>query len=369
LLNQEPWLVVGIMAPGFRSLGTAVYPIYTPHVVADSPDGLNVTARLKPGVSLAAAQLELNLVASRLARENPDWSNLKLLGRPLLEQVTGPQRPLLLLLLGAVSLVLLVACVNVVNLLLARSAARQQEIDIRVALGAQYGHIVRFVLAEAIIISCVASLAAVAIAYGGLQVLKPLTSTLPRAGELRVDVRVLLCALVLGVVAALLFGILPALQSVRPARIAGMGSRATSSKSQAVLVAGEVALAFVLLMGAGLLIRTFIAIRATDLGYDPYKVLTNFIALAPAADGGRAVGANLYSRIRERVAALPGVSAVATASSLPMFGVSISLDVRPEGQPERRHEHEASVSVISDGYFSVMGHSEEQREAVYVRRS
>jgi hypothetical protein len=103
-----------------------------------------VTARLKPGVSLEAAQAELNAIASQLARENADWKTLKLLGTPVLEQVTGPQRPLLLLLLGAVSCVLLIACVNVANLLLARSTARQHEIDIRMALGAGRGHIVRF---------------------------------------------------------------------------------------------------------------------------------------------------------------------------------------------------------------------------------
>lgn len=352
-LDKEPWIVIGIMPPGFRPIGTAASPVYTPYVVADNPHGLNVTARLKPGVSLQAAQSELNVIASRLSRENPDWKTLKLLGTPVLEQVTGPQRPLLLLLLGAVSFVLLIACVNGANLLLARSMARQHEIDIRMALGASRGHIVRFVLAEALTVSGAASLAAVAIAYGGLRVLKPLTTTLPRADEFSVDVRVLLCALLLGVVAALLFGVLPALRSAQPNRVAGMRSRA-ASRAQGTLVAGEVALAFVLLMGAGLLIRTLAAIRATDLGYNPHHVLTNFLALPPSPDGGRASGAALYARIRERVSALPGVRAVATASSLPMFGVSISMDVHPEGQPERRHEHVASMDVIGDDYFRVM---------------
>ena len=129
----------------------------------------------------------------------------------------------------------------------------------------------------------------------------------------------------------------------------------TTSRSQGTLVAGEVALAFVLLVGAGLLIRTFVAIRTTDLGYNPHNVLTNFLALPPSPDGSRTAGAGLYARIRERVSALPGVRAVATASSLPMFGVSISMDVHPEGQPERRHEHVASMDVISDDYFRVMG--------------
>jgi predicted permease len=353
MLDQEPWLVVGVMPADFRPITPGPATIYTPYVVADNPHGLLVIGRLKPGVSLKAAQAELDAAALQLSRENPEWRDLKLSGIHVLKQVTGQQRPLLLLLFGAVSLVLLIACVNVANLLLARSAARQHEIDIRMALGATRAHIVRFVLAEAILISTIASVAAVAIAYGGLRLLRPLTTTLPRADELSVDGRVLACALLLGGLAALLFGVLPALRSAQPERVAGMRSRATR-RSQGILVGSEVALAFVLLMGAGLLIRTFAAIRSTHLGYNPHNVLTNFLALRPSPDGSRDAGAAVYARVRERVSALPEVRAVATASSLPMFGVSISMDVHPEGQPERRREHVASMDVISDDYFRVM---------------
>ncbi len=340
-LNQEPWVVVGVMPPGFRPIGTTASAIYTPYVVADNPDGLLVTGRLKHGVSLATAQIELNVAAAQISHENPDGSTLHLSGIPVLEQVTGPQRPLLLMLLGAVSFVLLIACVNVANLMLARSAARQHEIGIRIALGASRGRIIRFVLAEALTISCAASLAAVAIAAGSLRFLKPLTSTLPRADELSVDWRVLLCSLALGIATALVFSILPS------------HSRATLG-AQRGLIASEVALAFVLLMGAGLLIRTFIAMRTTDLGYNPHNVLTNFLALPVSPDGSRTAGAGVYARIRDRVSNLPGVLAVATASRLPMFGVSISMDVHPEGQPERRQEHIAAMDVISEDYFRVM---------------
>ncbi len=221
VLDQEPWVVVGVMPPSFRPIGTTASTIYTPYVVADNPHGLLVTGRLKPGVSLEAAQAELNVAAAQLSSEKPEWRTLRLTGVPVLEQVTGPQRPLLLLLLAAVSLVLLIACVNVANLLLARSTARQHEIDIRMALGASRGRIVRFVLAEALTISVAASLAAVAIAYGGLRLLKPLTTTLPRADELSIDSRVLFCTLLLGVLAALLFGVLPAFRSVQAAQWRG----------------------------------------------------------------------------------------------------------------------------------------------------
>src|SRR5205823_3397046 len=135
VLDKEPRVVVGVMPPSFRPIGTTASTIYTPYVVADNPHGLVVTGRLQPGVSLEAAQTELNVVAFQLSRENADWRTLKLSGTPVLEQLTGPQRPLLLMLLGAVSFVLLIACVNVANLLLARSTARQPEINIRMALG------------------------------------------------------------------------------------------------------------------------------------------------------------------------------------------------------------------------------------------
>jgi putative ABC transport system permease protein len=354
ILDKEPWLVVGVMPPGFKPAGVDAGPIYTPYVVADNPHGLNVTGRLKAGVSLEAAQAELNVIAIRLARENPDWAALRLRASPVLEQVTGPQRPLLLLLLGAVSFVLLIACVNVANLLLARSAARQHEIDIRLALGATRRHIIRFALAESFIISGCAIVAAVALVYGGLRALQPLTARLPRADELSVDFRVLLFALLLGMVAVLLFGVLPAVRSARPVRVAGMCSRVTT-RSQSLLVSGEVALAFVLLVGAGLLIRTFVAIRTHDLGYNRRNVLTNFLALPPSSDGERTAGAALYARIRERIARLPGVRGVATASSIPMFGVQLSMSVQPEGEPERQREHAAALDAISDDYFRVMG--------------
>jgi putative ABC transport system permease protein len=302
-------------------------------------------------VPLEAAQAELNVVAAQLSRENPDWKTLKLRAIPLLEQMTGQQRPLLLLLLGAVSFVMLIACVNVANLLVARSTARRHEIEIRLALGATRSRIVRFAMAEALNICGAASVAAVAVAYGGLR-LKPLAARLRRADELTVDARVLVCALVLGIVASLLFGVLPAIRSSQPRRAAGM--RATVS-SQRLLVAGEVALAFVLLVGAGLLIRTFAAIRSHDLGYDPHHVLTNFLALPPAPDGSRTAGVALYARIQERLATLPGVRGVATASTIPMFGVQMSMPVQPEGAPDRSGAPVASTAVISDDYFRVMG--------------
>ena len=347
-LDGEPWLVIGVMPAGFAPAGSVASPLYTPYVVEDNPHGLNITARLKPGVSLAAAQSELNSAVAQLVAENADWRRLRLAAVPVLEQVTGPQRPLLLLLLGAVAFVLLIACVNVANLLQARGAARRQEVAIRAALGATRAHIVRFVLAEAFAIAGTASVAAVALTWWGLRALAPLTARLPRAGELSIDGRVLVGALLAGTACALLFGALPAWGATRPV------DTRSSPKSQGVLVAAEIALAFVLLTGAGLLLRTFAAIRAVDLGYSPHRVLTHFVALPPSPDGSRTAGEVLYSRFRDRLRALPGVREVATASALPMFGVQIHMDVQPDGQPARQHEHQAALTVVSQEYFHLM---------------
>jgi putative ABC transport system permease protein len=350
ILDNEPWTVIGIMPPGFKPSGFEVAPIYTPYVISDHPHGLNVIGRLKPGVSIETAQAELDLATARLSKEHPA---LRLKAAPLLEQVTGAQRPLLLLLLGAVSLVLLIACVNVANLMLARSAARQNEIAIRLALGATRWRILRFVLAEALVVSAAASACALIIAHASLKALRPLTATLPRAEELSIDWRVLATTMALGLATALVFGILPAVRSSRLKGAAGLGSRTTSTP-QRLLIVSEVALAFILLAGAGLLIQTFAAIRSHDLGYDPRHVLTNFLALPESPDGTRTAGAALYARIRERVVALPGVRNVATASCLPMFGVTISMDVHPDGEPVRKQERTAALAVISDDYFRVM---------------
>ncbi len=343
ILDNEPWLIVGVMPADFKPAGVDAGSIYTPYVVADHPHGLTVTGRLKSGVTRQAAQAELDVATAALAHDHPE---LKLRAMPLLEQVTGEQRPLLLLLLGAASFVLLIACVNVANLMRARAAGRSQEIGIRIALGATRWHILRFVLAEVLIVSMAASTIALGVTSVGLRLLKPLMDHLPRAEELQVDVRVFATTMMLGITAALLSGVLPALRSstlnLRPAR------------PQRFLIAGEVALAFVLLTGAGLLLQTFVAIRTHDLGYDPRKVLTSFVALPQSADGTRTKGVLEFQKIRERLAALPGVRGVATASGLPMFGVSISMDVHPAGEPVRKREHVASMSVVSDDYFRVM---------------
>jgi putative ABC transport system permease protein len=167
---------------------------------------------------------------------------------------------------------------------------------------------------------------------------------------LRIDFRVLTAAIAFGVLSALLFGMLPAFRSGRIIRV----HTSNTSRWQPALVGLEVALAFVLLTGAGLLLRTFAAVRGADLGYDYTNVLTHFLALPPSSDGTNNVGLETFDRIRRRIAALPGVTGVATASRLPMFGVTMTMDVQPEGQPARKNPNRALLSVISEDYLRVM---------------
>jgi predicted permease len=351
-LNRQPWTIIGVMPPGFAPFGSG--PIYTPHVIGEDDDpALWVFGRLKPGVSEKTAAAEIRTIADRLTRANvTKYRDLKLRIRPLLDVVTGEQRPLLLTLFGAAGFVLLIAYVNVANLFLVRAAERRGEMEIRMALGASRIRIARFVFAEALLISAAASAGAAALAYAGLRALKPIFAALPRSEEIGIDHRVLLANLFFGLVAAMLFGILPGLGSARPASAARMQSR-TTRRWHSALIATEVALSFVLLTGAALMIQSFANTRRADLGYQPANVLTALIAVPPALQTERAAGVQAYARLRERISHVFGVRDVATATSMPMGGVSISMDVQPEGMPERRREHQAMLDIVSDDYFKV----------------
>jgi predicted permease len=156
--------------------------------------------------------------------------------------------------------------------------------------------------------------------------------------------------LTIGLLTAILFGTLPVLLRSRSAGLAGMRSR-TAGGWQGLLLASEVALAFVLLIGAGLLLRTFVAMRGANLGYDPRNVLTHFYSLPPSTDGSRTGGLAVYARLRDRIARVPGVVDVATASTLPMGGVTMTMDVQPEGQAASRGERQAALAIVSNNYF------------------
>jgi predicted permease len=353
LLDGKPWVVIGVMPADFRPVGANASAVYTPYVIDENAAGLYVTGRLQKNVTIEQAQAELRILAAQLHSVLPRFKDLSLIATPVLEDITGPAAPMLHLLLGAVSLVLLISCVNVANLLLARSGARQREMDIRAALGASRWRIARFLLMESLLFCTAAGLAAVAVAHVGLRAAAPLISKLPRADEISVDLRVFSVCLAVGTLAALAFGILPAIRPIH------QGLAVTSNRSarrwQGSLIAAEVAISFVLLVGAGLLLRTFSAMRQSSLGYEARNVLTHFLSLPPSPDGSRTTGLAMIGRLRGRIASIPGVISVATSSTLPMGGVTMTMDVQPEGQVASRGTRQASLVVVSEGYFQTAG--------------
>lgn len=349
-LDGKPWVVAGILPPGFHPPGMDASPIYTAYVVEENPHGLNVTARLHEGATVASAESSLKLVAAQYARLHPESHSVDLRVEPLLETIAGSQRRLLGLLLGAVAFVLLIACTNVAMLLLARATGRAAELEIRRALGATGGHLASLVFGESLVLALAGGAGAVLITHLALSLLRPLITLVPRGEETDIDWRVLACSLMLSCVCAVLSGLWPALRIATTAR----HPLVRRVRIPASLIVIEVAMTFVLVTGAGLLLRTLGAIAEHNLGYNPGHVLTAFVGLPPSADGSRTAGVLLYQRIRERIAAQPGVISVATASGLPMFGVSVSMPVHKAGEPEPKDAPAAALSVVSDTYFQTM---------------
>lgn len=353
-LDRQAWEIIGVTRPGFQVYGVTTPDIYTPYVMEEHPGtGVSVVGRLRRNVTVREAAAEAGQLSAALGAANPDWKGMQLKPVPVLERITGGDRGMLLTLLAAVSFVLLIACANVASLMLARSAGRTQEMAIRTTLGATRGEIVRMALRETLVLSLAAAVASVAMAEAALRGLRPLLENLPRANELSIDGVVFGVALALGVLTAVLAGILPAWRMADTEGAASMRSRSTVGWQHALLTS-EIALAFVLLTGAGLMLRSFAAARAVDLGYRPASTLTHFLSLPVAEDGKRTEGNALYARMRDAVAQLPSVVSAATTSSLPSGGVLITMDVQPEGQPARRQERGAAMAIVSPNYFSTM---------------
>jgi putative ABC transport system permease protein len=291
---------------------------------------LTVTARLKPGVTLAEASAEMERFAAQLERENPNnylaGSGWGVFLVPLKEQIVGRIRPALLVLLGAVAFVLLIACVNVANLLLTRASAREKELSIRTAMGAGRARIVRQLLTESMVYAVLAGALGLSIAYWGVYALHALVpQNVPRIGEVRVDPLVLGFTLGLSLLTGIIFGLAPAWQVGR-ANLHGTLKETGQSTSAArgtrrlrgILVVSEMALAVLLLVGAGLLIRSFQHLLEVNPGFEPRHLLS--MKLSPPAQA-YPVGTPLqtfYQRVLDRVKTIPGVQAAGAISELPM---------------------------------------------------
>ena len=356
--------IVGVMPPGFQFPNrTDVWTPQTNRTASRTGHNFLAVARLKPGVALEAANAELNTIAARLAQQYPGSNE----GRSasairLQDQLVGDVRLMLYLMWGAVGLVLLIACANTATLLLAKATARTREIAVRTALGASRRRIIRQLVTESLLLAIVAAVAGVALAYWGLRVLVALTpADVVRLTDTRIDGGVLAFTLAVSVLTSVVFGLVPALHASRIdlAEAVGHGARGTSSsrtvRTRRVLVVAEIALAVVLLTGAGLLVKSLVALQNVELGFEPANVLVM------KATGVRSLEENtaFFARLLPRVAALPGVLAVG-ATSVPPGDLALSgdgayyIDHIPEERDRDREPH-ALFTIVTPGAFAALG--------------
>jgi putative ABC transport system permease protein len=330
----------------------------------DNHPGIYVIGLLKPGVTIEAARTEMQGIARRLEQQYPKTNSgigVRLVS--LLENTVGDIRPALLVLLGAVGFVLLIACANVANLLLARAAARSKEFAIRTALGAGRSRLLRQLLTESVLLSLMGGTLGVLLALWGIDALLALSpDSIPRVQEITLDQRVLVFTLVVSLLTGLVFGLFPALQASRSGvgeALKETGRSSTGSlasrRARNLLVAAEVALSVLLLVGSGLLVKSFLRLRDVDPGFDPQNVLTMRIALAPARYHEADQVIAFYEQVLERVRAVPGVVATGITRDVPM-GDGIESGITIEGQPPvDPKDMEVAVNLqISHDYLRTM---------------
>lgn len=342
IMNGEPCIVIGIVPV----IDRPVADIYTPMRIDGEPrnreNPFNMIARLKPGISLDQARAELATVFTGFKAANPDLIDENEVGIHLtryLDFIVGDIRPSLWLLMGAVALVLLIACANVANLLLASATGRAKEMAVRAALGATRRRLVRQLITESLLIAIAGGVLGVLLAYFSVPVLLQFApNRLPRPEDIAVDLRVAVFAMLLSGVTALLFGLAPALRSSRidlnqSLKEGKASAGAVPVRARSVLIAAEVALCVMLLAGAGLLMRSFIALRDVSLGFDPHGVVVFRMSPGPRY-GSTARLWEFERQALERVRAVVGVEAAATAMSVPLEPIP-DFSVEILGHPER----------------------------------
>ena len=336
----------------------------TPGAVDRGATYLDIVARLRSGVAERQAQSDLDRIARSDRRGAYLDAGLDYRAVPLPEQVTRKARPTLLLLLGAVGFLLLIACANVANLMLARAVGRQRETALRAALGAGRGRLVGQLLTESLLLSGVAGVLGLGLASQALRFLVSAAGdSIPRASEIRLDGTVLWVTALTSLATGLAFGILPALQASRVELVEalketrGSTSSRRSARTRSVLVVVEIAVSVVLLVGAGLLARSLVRLREVPLGFEPSHLLVARINLPPSRYGAPTRVREFYQRLAEDVAALPGVVSVGAAESLPLDGVGPQTLVAIDGRPALDLDARAVISfdTVTPGYFRTLG--------------
>jgi predicted permease len=366
-LDKIDYLVVGVVPEDFHPLGRGRATFYLPLVFEENSNlGFWAVARLKPDVSLDQAKAEMAVISRRLEIADPkDKQGVGARVVSVLETWVVEVRSVLMLLFGAVSIVLLVACVNVANLLLSRDAARRQEFAIRLALGASRLRLARQIAVESLLLALIGGGLGLLMAFCLMPLLGKLNwLNIPRLDEVNIDPAVLAFNLLAALLTGLLCGIGPALAVTRQdvnraleARGRGFSdSRARSGARQALIIT-EIALTFALVYAAGLLAQSFARMQRVALGYDPRNVLTFLLTLPETTNPTGQQIVDSYDRIAERIRRLPGVERVGIVSSLPTGeGGGFNMDVKVEGRPLPPHNGEANVTlrVVSGEYLRLM---------------
>lgn len=371
-LDGEPHTVVGVMPEGsaFDRGATQVWkPLaFRPENMTRNFHWFGAVARLKPGVSVEQARAEMETIGARIAQAYPEFKKgWSVALDPYASVIVGDQlKRSLQVLLAAVAMVLLIACANLANLSLARGIAREREVAIRASLGAGRGRLVRQFLTESLLLSLTGGLLGLALGYGLMRALKLAVPefSLPREAVVAVDGRVLLFTLGLALLTGIVCGLFPAWQATWPNLAgamkegsAGAGTGRAGHGVRTTLVVVEVALAFVLLAGAGLLLRTFDRLQRVDLGFDSTNVIT---AGLPLAERQIATPDQLHAylrRLREEIGAVPGVRDVAFTSALPMRGWGYGMPFHRAEQAgvDRAARQAAFFKMVSPSYFSALG--------------
>jgi putative ABC transport system permease protein len=372
-VNGRPVTVVGVMPQGFE-FPRAAAELWSPLALEDELKAnrrshfLYTRARLKPGVTIEQAQAEMNTIASRLQQQYPETNNQRGIRLASLSQESVEQiRPALLILLAAVGFVLLIACANVANLMLARAAARQKEIAIRTALGAGRLRIIRQLLTESVLLSLLGGVCGLLLALWGIDLLlasmpREFALGIPGWNQIGLDYRVLGFTLAVSVLTGILFGLFPSWQAskydLNESLKEGGKSSASSSRKRfrSALVVSEVTLALVLLVGAGLMMRSLLHLMDVKPGFDPQKLATLRLALPQARYSNDEQVVSFYSQLTRRLKSVPGVESVSTIDMMPMGGSGGTISFLIEGRPAppQGEYPEANARTSSPGYFQTM---------------
>ena len=369
LLDDDSYTILGVLPTDFHYFGDNVdvlAPIQAKKFLALDQrgwhPGIQVIARLKSGVSLTQANSDMTSIAAGLGQQYPDtnkehWVTLD----TQYDATVGDVKVLLYVLLAAVGCVLLIACANVASLLLARATARQKEIAIRLALGANRLRIIRLLITESVTLGLIGgALGLLTAVWGTSFALKALPSILPRTGEIKIDSRVMLFAMAVSILTGIVFGLVPALQASSPNLNETLkdGSRGGTGRQgiRSALVISEISIALILLVGAGLLVRSFISLNRVNPGFDTHNVISMDINLSPKTYSDATKVRTFYKQFADKVRAIPGVQYAAFTDLLPLDGndSEIQFYVTDRPKPSPSELPLAMTYTVTPGYLEAM---------------